>query len=57
MSLRVYVQRDNFHTYEFSDESEYDCFRLTFRESDTYTLWLCEKGDGFGAGVLEIFSA
>jgi hypothetical protein len=44
MSLRVYVQRDNFHTYEFSDESEYDCFRLTFRESDTLLYGFVKKG-------------
>ena len=44
MGLRVYVQRDNFHTYEFSDESEYDCFRLNFRGSEVILYGFVKKG-------------
>lgn len=44
MELRVYAQRDNFYTYEFSDESEYDCFRLNFRGSEVILYGFVKKG-------------
>lgn len=43
MELRVYLQRDNFYTHEFSDESEYDCFRLNFRGSEIILYGFVKK--------------
>lgn len=43
-SLRVYAERDEFFTYEFSDEDKYECYRLTFRNSDVIMYGFVEKG-------------
>ena len=55
MGLRVYVQRDNFHTYEFSDESEYDCFQLNFRGSETILYGFVRKGTALEQEFLKFF--
>lgn len=53
--LRVYVQRDNFYTYEFSDENEFDCFRLNFRGSETILYGFVKKGTTLEREFLKAF--
>ena len=53
--LRVYASRDNFHTYEFSDEKEYDCFRLNFRGSETTLYGFVKKGTSLEREFLKAF--
>jgi hypothetical protein len=55
MGLRVYAQRDNFYTYEFSDESEFDCFRLNFRGSETTLYGFVKKGTTLEREFLKAF--
>ncbi len=44
-NLRVYVKKDHFHTYEFSDESEFECYRLTFRNSETILYGFVKRSE------------
>jgi hypothetical protein len=55
VSLRVYAHRDTFFTYEFSDEREYDCFRLNFRGSETILYGFVKKGTILEREFLKIF--
>jgi hypothetical protein len=55
MSLRVYVQRDNFYTYEFSDDKEYACFRLEFRDSAVTLYGFVKKGTILEREFLKMF--
>ena len=42
--MRVYVKRDNFYAHEFRDESIYDCYHLTSRDSDNHVFGFVKKG-------------
>ena len=42
--LRVYAIPDNYYVYEFSDESKYQCFRLTFRDHEEALYGYAERG-------------
>lgn len=55
LKLRVYAQRDTFYNYEFSDEDEYDCFRLHFRGSETTLYGFVKKGTSLEREFLKIF--
>lgn len=41
--LRVYAIPDNYYVYEFSDESKYQCFRLTFRDHEETLYGYAER--------------
>ncbi|BDS08790.1 hypothetical protein NT6N_38300 [Oceaniferula spumae] len=36
--MRVFVSRDSFYAYEFRDESKYQCYRLTTRDSGEHAF-------------------
>lgn len=44
VKMRVYASYDNFYAYEFAEESEYICFRLEFRDSDTRLFGYVKRG-------------
>lgn len=44
MSMRVYIEPDNFYAYEFSDESQYASFKLTTRDEDEHLFGFVKKG-------------
>lgn len=48
VSLRLYVQQDNYYTYEFDDESKYLCFKLESRGEKESLFGYVERG-----GLLE----
>jgi len=53
--FRVHVQRDMFYAYEFSDESQYACFKLTFRDSDQTLFGYVEKDTKLYKEFLKLF--
>ena len=55
VSLRVYAQRDVFHTYEFASEEEYECFRLSFLGSETILYGYVKRGTTLEREFLKIF--
>ena len=54
-SLRVYATVDHFFTYEFSDEKEYDCYRLTFRGSEESLFGYVERDGEVAKDFLAVF--
>lgn len=48
VSMRVYATPDHFYAYEFADESEYACYKLTFRKSEEWLYGFVKRG-----GVLD----
>lgn len=44
VTLRVYATVDNFFAYDFSEESEWICFRLEFRRSDGFLYGYVKRG-------------
>jgi len=54
-SFRVYAQKDYFHAYEFSDESKFECYRLTFRDSETILYGYVQRGEVTDQKFREIF--
>lgn len=55
VSFRVYAQKDNFYAYEFADESEYQCYRLTFRGSDVSLYGYVKRGTEVDQKFLKSF--
>ncbi len=42
--MRVFIEPDTFFAYEFSDETRYDCYKLTTRDADDHLFGFVEKG-------------
>lgn len=56
MSFRVYVEKDNFYAYEFDDEELYQCYRLSFRDSEALLYGFVKRGTKLDGDLGEIFS-
>lgn len=48
VSMRIYATPDHFYAYEFADESEYACYKLSFRNSEEWLYGFVKRG-----GVLD----
>ena len=54
--LRVYVSPDTHYVYEFSDTEQYQCFKLTFRDSEEYLFGYARKGSAAEKKLREYFT-
>lgn len=44
MDMRVHVTPDHFYAFEFRDESKYQCYKITTRDSDEHLFGYVKKG-------------
>jgi hypothetical protein len=49
LDFRVYAQADNFFSHEFANSDEWECFRLTARESDESLFGYARAGSAEAA--------
>ena len=54
MVFRAYAQLDSFYSFEFSDQSRYQSFKLTFREEDEFLFGYTERSSVEGRGLLAL---
>ena len=54
MAFRAYVQLDSFYSFEFSDQSRYQSFNLTFREDDEFLFGYADRSSVEGRGLLAL---
>ena len=54
MAFRAYAQLDSFYSFEFSDQSRYQSFKLTFREEDEFLFGYAERKSVEGRGLLAL---
>lgn len=56
LDFRVYARPDHFYAYEFADESRFDCYQLTTRDSETIIFGYVERGTKLEEEFRKIFS-
>lgn len=56
VSMRVYATPDHFHAYEFSDESEFACYQLKFRNSKEILYGFVKRGGVLDQKFRTVFS-
>ena len=54
MAFRAYAQLDSFYSFEFSDQSRYQSFKLTFREDDEFLFGYADRSSVEGRGLLAL---
>jgi len=52
--FRVYVEKDQLHSHEFSDSSSFDCYRLTALNGDEVLFGYVPRGLGLGLRLDEL---
>ncbi|MBB23819.1 MAG: hypothetical protein CMN04_13185 [Roseibacillus sp.] len=54
MAFRAYAQLDSFYSFEFSDQSRYQSFKLTFREDEEFLFGYADRSSVEGRGLLAL---
>lgn len=54
VNMRVYISPDHFYAYEFRDENQYQCFKLTTRDSDGHLFAFTTKDSKAHFDILRI---
>lgn len=55
VDFRVYATSEEFYAYQFGDEREYRCFRLTFRDSDAFLYGYVKRGTSVAQKFRDLF--
>ena len=55
--FRVYLNRDNYYSYEYQDEKRYQSYRITFRDSETVLYGVVERHTPIAKELAEITSS
>lgn len=51
VSMRVWVNKDNFYAYEFSDETKYQCYRITDPHKEGHVFTYVERGSALMSAI------
>lgn len=54
VELRLFVRRDTFYCFEFSDSEEFQCYKLTERDSSEFLFGYARKGGGVDRALGEM---
>lgn len=54
VDLRVYIQRDKYHSREFSDSEKFSAYYVTFKDSDEYLFGYAERDSDLDISLREL---